>query len=111
LTEKVISKVVLVISRYFYSIIDSRETGKILERWTFDISIKDSEVEKSNATISAEISAVLRQITASVSFLPVLSEPCTFNILGNFFQCLFIGNFSKYLSKGNFSKCLFIGNV
>ena len=31
--------------------------------------------------MSSEISAVLRQITASVSFLPVLDEPCTFNIL------------------------------
>ena len=29
----------------------------------------------------SEIAAVLRQITASVSFLPLLNEPCTFNIL------------------------------
>jgi mitotic spindle assembly checkpoint protein MAD2 len=37
-----------------------------------------SKLEKET---QSEISAVLRQITASVSFLPVLSEPCTFNVL------------------------------
>lgn len=36
---------------------------------------------KSDKETQSEISAVLRQITASVSFLPVLSEPATFNVL------------------------------
>ena len=28
-----------------------------------------------------EIQAIIRQITASVTFLPLLSEPCTFDLL------------------------------
>ncbi len=28
-----------------------------------------------------EIQAIIRQITASVSFLPLLSDPCTFDLL------------------------------
>jgi mitotic spindle assembly checkpoint protein MAD2 len=31
--------------------------------------------------IQAQIRALFRQITASVTFLPELSEPCTFNVL------------------------------
>lgn len=29
----------------------------------------------------SEIQAIIRQITASVSFLPLLNEPCTFDLL------------------------------
>jgi len=29
----------------------------------------------------SEIQAIMRQITASVSFLPLLDEPCTFDLL------------------------------
>ena len=29
----------------------------------------------------AEIQAIIRQITASVTFLPLLNEPCTFDML------------------------------
>lgn len=36
---------------------------------------------KSMKQINAEISSVMRQITASVSFLPVLDQECTFNVL------------------------------
>ncbi|KAJ3010870.1 Mitotic spindle checkpoint component mad2 [Thoreauomyces humboldtii] len=36
---------------------------------------------KTEKQINSEIAAVMRQITASVSFLPMLDEPCTFNIL------------------------------
>ena len=42
---------------------------------------KEDAPLKSENQVSLEISAVLRQITASISFLPVLEEPCTFNIL------------------------------
>ena len=77
LESKVISKSVMVIN--------SKETGKILERWTFDIHIiqenQNESQEKSDKEIQTEIAAVLRQITASVSFLPVLDESCSFNIL------------------------------
>ncbi len=36
---------------------------------------------KSTKDIQSEIQAVLRQITASVTFLPILQEPCTFDLL------------------------------
>lgn len=31
--------------------------------------------------IQSEIQAIIRQITASVTFLPLLDEPCTFDLL------------------------------
>ena len=36
---------------------------------------------KSDKQISAEIQAIIRQITASVSFLPVIMEHCSFELL------------------------------
>jgi mitotic spindle assembly checkpoint protein MAD2 len=39
------------------------------------------EVEKSETEIQQEIQALFRQITASVSFLPMLDGNCTFNVL------------------------------
>lgn len=67
----------------------STETRQTLERWTFDVSTndeaaKDNGVElaaKPEKELSGEIAAILRQITASVSFLPLLDEPCTFDLL------------------------------
>ena len=38
-------------------------------------------VEKTEAEIQAEIAAIFRQITASVTFLPQLAGDCTFNVL------------------------------
>lgn len=37
--------------------------------------------QKSHRDISNEIAAIIRQITASVTFLPLLEEPCTFDLL------------------------------
>jgi mitotic spindle assembly checkpoint protein MAD2 len=37
--------------------------------------------EKLEREITAEIQAIIRQITASVTFLPLLEEPCTFDLL------------------------------
>ena len=64
-----------------------------LERWVFDV-VQEAEVgkdgtvlndtttkEKSEKEITAEISAIIRQVTASVTFLPLLEEPCTFDLL------------------------------
>lgn len=36
---------------------------------------------KTEADVHKEIQAVIRQITASVTFLPLLEEKCTFNLL------------------------------
>ncbi|KAF2224148.1 mitotic spindle checkpoint component mad2 [Elsinoe ampelina] len=91
-----ISKLVIVIT--------SKETGEPVERWQFDVQIfgKDSKskkasgpsgdenkaeaaseapTEKADPEIQAEIQSVFRQITASVTFLPMLDGNCTFNVL------------------------------
>lgn len=74
--------------------VDSMET---LERWQFNVAVdsnnaadKGSENVKPNAEkkppktrkeVHNEIQAIIRQITASVTFLPLLEEPCTFDLL------------------------------
>ncbi|KAE8167703.1 DNA-binding protein [Aspergillus tamarii] len=93
-----ISKLVVVIT--------DKETGEHVERWQFDVEIfgkrskstksqasGDKEnagpenadpqgpVEKTEKEIQDEIQAIFRQITASVTFLPVLDGDCTFNVL------------------------------
>lgn len=98
-----ISKLVLVIT--------DKDTGEHVERWQFDVQIfgnrkskkskgeKDKgekapasankentdttqeAAEKTEAEIQAEIAAIFRQITASVTFLPQLAGDCTFNVL------------------------------
>ncbi|KAI9363020.1 mitotic spindle checkpoint component mad2 [Zopfochytrium polystomum] len=95
---KSISKLVLVIS--------SRDSREVLERWQFLVQLESSDIPcdkenlstnhttfqklqtqesakppKSEKEIHAEIAAILRQITASVSFLPELCDACTFNVL------------------------------
>lgn len=95
-----ISKLVIVVT--------SKETGEHVERWQFDVNIfnddskkkktrssagdkensapavagsETAQPEKSEAEIQSEIQALFRQITASVSFLPMLDGNCTFNVL------------------------------
>lgn len=97
-----ISKLVVVIT--------SKETGEHVERWQFDVQIfkqaaagrkksvsadkensaadrendaaaEEETQEKTEAQIQQEIQAIFRQITASVTFLPVLDGNCTFNVL------------------------------
>ncbi|XP_019733042.1 mitotic spindle assembly checkpoint protein MAD2A [Hippocampus comes] len=68
-------------------VITCLETDEVLERWQFDIECDKSAMEcsapreKSIQTIQGEIRSVLRQITASVTFLPLLETPCGFNLL------------------------------
>jgi mitotic spindle assembly checkpoint protein MAD2 len=40
-----------------------------------------ADTKKSLKAIHNEIQAIIRQITASVTFLPLLQEPCTFDLL------------------------------
>ncbi|KAL2218372.1 HORMA domain protein [Thermoascus aurantiacus ATCC 26904] len=95
-----ISKLVVVIT--------DKDTSEVVERWQFDVHIlgkqakgksarksADKEnaapgdadaqgpppVEKTEKEIQDEIQAIFRQITASVTFLPVLDGNCTFNVL------------------------------
>ncbi|KAJ1824586.1 Mitotic spindle checkpoint component mad2 [Coemansia sp. S610] len=72
-----ISKLVLAIK--------SRESRETLERWQFDVQLVEegekAKGPKSEKTLQMEIQAIFRQIAASVSFLPIVEEKCTFNIL------------------------------
>ncbi|KAJ3392573.1 MAD2 mitotic arrest deficient-like 1 [Entophlyctis sp. JEL0112] len=97
---KQISKLVLVLT--------SLETREVVERWQFNIDLEDPialgpanpantnkrqqpsapppqpqkpQKPKTEKEITNEIAAIMRQITASVSFLPLMTEPCTFNVL------------------------------
>jgi hypothetical protein len=45
------------------------------------LSAGEASEEKTEAEIQAEIQSVFRQITASVTFLPMLDGNCTFNVL------------------------------
>ncbi|KAM6895009.1 mitotic spindle assembly checkpoint protein MAD2A [Lycodopsis pacificus] len=71
----------------FVLVITCLETNEVLERWQFDIecdkSAKDISAprEKSIKTIQAEIRSVIRQVTATVTFLPLLETPCAFDLL------------------------------
>ncbi|XP_051992683.1 mitotic spindle assembly checkpoint protein MAD2A [Xyrauchen texanus] len=68
-------------------VITCLETNEVLERWQFDIdcdkTAKESSVprEKSIKAIQEEIRSVIRQITATVTFLPLLETACAFDLL------------------------------
>merc|ERR1711964_452777 len=61
------------------------ECGQTLERWTFSIETDGEKAqngaEKAQSEITREIQAIIRQITASVTFLPLLEEACQFELL------------------------------
>ncbi|XP_048762679.1 mitotic spindle assembly checkpoint protein MAD2A-like [Ostrea edulis] len=68
-------------------VIKDVDTNEVLERWQFDVE-GDKEVineskprEKSEKDIKNEICSVIRQITASVTFLPLLEGACAFDLL------------------------------
>eukprot|EP00304_Pavlova_gyrans_P011105 CAMPEP_0206046224 /NCGR_PEP_ID=MMETSP1466-20131121/18070_1 /ASSEMBLY_ACC=CAM_ASM_001126 /TAXON_ID=44452 /ORGANISM="Pavlova gyrans, Strain CCMP608" /LENGTH=236 /DNA_ID=CAMNT_0053421197 /DNA_START=1 /DNA_END=712 /DNA_ORIENTATION=+ len=78
LVDKSVQKLVVVIA--------GQETGKTLERWVFDVRMEKgfdgSAVEaRPEKELTSEIQAIIRQITASVTFLPLLDEACTFDLL------------------------------
>ncbi|CAD7679562.1 unnamed protein product [Nyctereutes procyonoides] len=68
-------------------VISNTESGEVLERWQFDIecdkTAKDDSTprEKSQKAIQDEIRSVIRQITATVTFLPLLEVSCSFDLL------------------------------
>lgn len=64
------------------------ETNETLERWTFNVETDNAVVDgeskpkqKTQGDIVKEIQSIIRQIVSSVTFLPLLSEPCTFDML------------------------------
>lgn len=70
-------------------IIASQATDETLERWTFDVRVNegvagDAVLPQSQADTvreQREIQAIIRQVTASVTFLPLLEEACSFDLL------------------------------
>ena len=67
-------------------VITSQTSGETLERWVFDLQTDrsvgaDDKVQRDEKEIKAEIAAIQRQITASVTFLPLNDEPCAFDLL------------------------------
>eukprot|EP00824_Muranothrix_gubernata_P008884 TRINITY_DN21459_c0_g1_i1.p1 TRINITY_DN21459_c0_g1~~TRINITY_DN21459_c0_g1_i1.p1 ORF type:complete len:218 (-),score=49.33 TRINITY_DN21459_c0_g1_i1:48-680(-) len=82
LMQKNLQKLVMVIS--------SVDTGTVLERWVFNIEADSPPNENANPggsqtkspkDIAKEIRAIIYQITSSVTFLPLLEGPCTFDLL------------------------------
>lgn len=78
LFKKMVQRLVLVITN-----VDNNE---VLERWTFTIEqdetvTEETVKEKSINEINKEIQAIIRQITASVTFLPLLEGSCSFDLL------------------------------
>ncbi|WOO81262.1 Mitotic spindle assembly checkpoint protein MAD2A [Vanrija pseudolonga] len=75
--------------------IKSVETDETLERWQFDIYTEDGPAsslpggppaqkkkkDKTEKEVQGEIREIMKQITSSVTFLPILDEECTFTIL------------------------------
>ncbi|KAL0234958.1 hypothetical protein GEMRC1_001540 [Eukaryota sp. GEM-RC1] len=67
-------------------VISSAVDDTTLERWVFNVdadtsSPSKSTTKKTEKQIQTEIQAILRQITASVTFLPLIDDPCTFELL------------------------------
>ncbi|WFD43361.1 Mitotic spindle checkpoint component mad2 [Malassezia psittaci] len=69
-----------------------KETQETVERWQFDIEVVNEgldasavsqaigrdapkSIQKTDAQVKAEIAAIIKQITASCTFLPMLEEP------------------------------------
>lgn len=71
-------------------VLASVETKETLERWEFNVEydLEDKEnshhrnkTDKDEKKIKQEIRDVIRQITASVTFLPLLDCKCSFDVL------------------------------
>jgi len=90
-------------------VVSGVDSGETLERWQFNVSVEDgaknnyskgnenvpmnsntsqhkggmkkAQTTKSLKEIHNEIQGIIKQITASVTFLPLLNEPCSFDLL------------------------------
>ena len=68
-------------------VITNVDTNQPVQRWVFDIQTDRDALNngktftKSEKDIAKEIQAIMRQITSSVSFLPLLDFPCAFDLL------------------------------
>ncbi len=63
------------------------DTQEPLERWVFNVETDKKAVgggeerEKPREQLRGEIGAIMRQITSSVSYLPLLEDRCSFDLL------------------------------
>ncbi len=81
LTSSNVQKLVVVVT--------GMETNAVLERWVFSVETareaatnpQGFQAQKAEREITSEIAAIIRQITCSVSFMPLLSERCSFDLL------------------------------
>ena len=58
-------------------------TSEVMEKWQFNVECdksQTSDANKSEKQIHKEIQAVLRQITSTVSFLPLVENQCVFDL-------------------------------
>ena len=87
-------------------VVSGVDSGETLERWQFNVDLEgggdtclgeenqkpnqkssgsssnnSKKNKKTTKEIHGEIQAIIRQVTASVTFLPLLSEPCSFDLL------------------------------
>lgn len=77
--------------------IKSQETDETLERWQFDIQTDEAVIEalangtkptapsgggkkkeKTEKEVQGEIREIMKQITSTVTFLPILEDPCEY---------------------------------
>eukprot|EP01087_Luapelamoeba_hula_P001857 TRINITY_DN11659_c0_g1_i1.p1 TRINITY_DN11659_c0_g1~~TRINITY_DN11659_c0_g1_i1.p1 ORF type:complete len:227 (+),score=25.37 TRINITY_DN11659_c0_g1_i1:85-681(+) len=79
LSEGTVQQVIITVTG-----VESRAT---IERWAFEIQTERGSntgsmpTVRSEKEIQGEIQAIIRQICASVSFLPCLDDHCTFDVL------------------------------
>eukprot|EP00624_Nannochloropsis_granulata_P000657 evm.model.NODE_125_length_9976_cov_21.073877.2 len=81
LTSSNVQKLVVVVT--------GMESNAVLERWVFSVETAQEaatnpqgfQAQKSQKEITSEIAAIIRQVTCSVSFMPLLSERCSFDLL------------------------------
>src|SRR6056297_2597732 len=81
LTSSNVQKLVVVVT--------GMESQAVLERWVFSVDTAQEaatnpqgyQAQKSQKEITSEIAAIIRQITCSVSFMPLLAERCSFDLL------------------------------
>jgi len=79
-------------------VVTGAESNQVLERWVFNVEACAADANNADTSngaadpdavravkpereIMSEIQAIIRQITASVTFLPMLDEPCSFDLL------------------------------
>ena len=84
-------------------VVSGVDSGETLERWQFNVALEEDEAtngenahpntasssssgsgkksSKRLKEIHGEMQAIIRQIPASVTFLPLLNEPCSFDLL------------------------------